>query len=145
MSNGMKCQDITFKEIPTIVVFCPCPLVTEEQCPSDTVTPYQQEVGHSPRECSLWQSSWWCQLCSQFCWHETLPWSHCIVMADTRQDVCSLEDGIISEKYSWKKLWMKTTLKTTLAMNLSTYLPALTQHQHNQKWKPTSRTIWSGQ
>ena len=22
MSNGMKCHDITFKEIPTIVVFC---------------------------------------------------------------------------------------------------------------------------
>ena len=30
---------------------------------------------------------------------------------------------------------MKTTLKTTLAMNLSTCLPALTQHQHNQEWK----------
>ena len=28
-------------------------------------------------------------------------------MADTRQDVCSLEDGIISEKYGWKKLHRK--------------------------------------
>ena len=32
-----------------------------------------------------------------------LLYNEAIIMADTRQDLCSLEDNVITEKYNWKK------------------------------------------